>query len=371
MSILQPILPLYLTSIGVAPTVLGLMFSVSMVGIAIGEGFWGWLADRVGLKIPLSVGTFACAVILLGFVLTQSTPAIFLTFLFWGVVRAAVFPIGRGYVGATAPLARKATFMAIYAAIMAACRSLGSLTSGCVAGAWGYHSAFFISCGIALLGGILVVSGLGKVQLPKAKPAPASTSDSPSSEATYSYGPIALQCTVAALHSFETGISMAFLPLLATQVLGANVVEVGILFTIQGLVTMVLLLPMGMLADRMGQRLLMIIGLLVSALSLIGVAFAPSFAWLIFFIVIRTLGMALFYPAAVALLSNSMALHRQSTAMGVYGVSEDIGAMIGSTLGGFVWSALGPRPTFLTGAISGALAAVVCIAWVREAQNHK
>jgi MFS family permease len=118
MSILQPILPLYLTSIGIVPTILGLMFSVAMVGMVIGEGFWGWLTDRIGMKIPLWVGTVVCALVVFCFVLTQQIPAIFLIFLFWGIARSAIFPIGRGYIGSTAPLLRKATFMAIYAAIM-------------------------------------------------------------------------------------------------------------------------------------------------------------------------------------------------------------------------------------------------------------
>ncbi len=37
MSMLQPVLPLYLTSIDVSPEVLGLMFSVAMVGMVFGE----------------------------------------------------------------------------------------------------------------------------------------------------------------------------------------------------------------------------------------------------------------------------------------------------------------------------------------------
>jgi len=63
MSILQPMLPLYLTDIGVTPEILGLMFSVAMVGMVIGESFGGWIADKVGLKIPLSIGTFVSAIV--------------------------------------------------------------------------------------------------------------------------------------------------------------------------------------------------------------------------------------------------------------------------------------------------------------------
>ena len=56
-SMLGPVLPLYLTSIDVSPDVLGLMFSIVMVGMVFGESSWGWVADRVGLKLPLITGT--------------------------------------------------------------------------------------------------------------------------------------------------------------------------------------------------------------------------------------------------------------------------------------------------------------------------
>ena len=70
MGILEPILPLYLTSINVTPSVLGLMVSVGWIGMAIGEPSWGWVADRIGNKLPISAGTFVCALTILLFVFT-------------------------------------------------------------------------------------------------------------------------------------------------------------------------------------------------------------------------------------------------------------------------------------------------------------
>ncbi len=171
MSILAPILPLYLTSIGVTPKILGLMFSVAMVGMVIGESSWGWIADRIGMKLPLNMGTFVCALVVPFFVFTQNVPAIFAIFFFWGLVRSALFGPSRGYIGANAPPLRKATFMAIIAVMLSASRSLGALPSGFMADNWGYDSVFFASCGIALLAGLLVVVGLRKARsVPPAPP---------------------------------------------------------------------------------------------------------------------------------------------------------------------------------------------------------
>lgn len=373
MAVLQPVLPLYLTSIGVVPTILGLMFSVAMIGMVIGESSGGWIADKVGLKIPLSAGTFLCAPAVLCFVFARSTAAIFLVFFFWGVVRAAIFGPTRGYIGTTAPLANKATFMAIYAASLAASRGLGALMSGFVADNLGYDWNFFISAGIAVLGGIVLLTGLRRTPLvkPGLRVVPASPSyEPPPQTASYPYRPFAFQCTVAALTFLASGV-LTFLPLLANEVVGVAATEVGILFTIGGLVTAALLIPMGRLADRKGKRVLMIAGLLVSALGMAGLAFAKSYPWLILSVISNSVGGALFSPAAVALLSDTVPVNRQGTAMGVYGACEDIGVIAGSALGGLVWTALGPSSTFLMGTLAAVIGAIICIGLIRDKGPNK
>jgi MFS family permease len=369
MSVLQPVLPLYLTSVGVSPEILGLMFSVAMVGMVFGESFWGWVADKSGLKLPLSMGTTICGLIVFCFVFTQNIPIIFLIFLFWGIARSALFGPGRGYIGATAPPLRKATYMAIISVMLSASRSIGALPSGFIADAWGYNSVFFVACGIALIGGIVVLIGLRKRRLVEFKSASVPMSPSgklPSRVLTSSYRPLASQCIVANLQFMGLGIFMTYLPLIATQVIGVSATQVGILFTIGGLVSVVLAIPMGMMADRVGKKTFMILGLLVSAVAMAGIAFAESFPWLIIFVIVRSVAMTMFSPAALGLLSDSIPLQRQSTVMGVYGgVCENTGVIAGSALGGFIWSIWGPQTTFFSGTIAASLGAVICLAFVK------
>ena len=160
---------------------------------------------------------------------------------------------------------------------------------------------------------------------------------------------------------------MTFLPLLATQVVGVSATEVGILFTVGGLVVVVLGIPMGMFADRMGKKSAMILGLLLAAVAMTGMAFVKSFFWLLVFVIIRGISMALFNPAALGLLSDSVPLDRQSTVMGFYGgVCENTGVIAGSALGGFIWSTLGPEATFLSGTMAAVMGTLICIVFVKR-----
>lgn len=368
-SILRPILPLYLTDINVSPKLLGLMLSVAMAGMVIGESGWGWSADRIGMKIPLNMGTTVCGFVTLCFVFIHSIPGIFIILFLWGITRSAIFGPGRGYIATTAPPLKKATFMAFISVMVAASRSLGALPSGFLADTLGFHSVFYFSSGIAFLGGVTVLVCFGK----KRHDAPETTAaTAPSTERIISkinaslYRPLAIQCGIAASHFFGIGIVWTFLPLLATQVAGVSATKVGILFTVDGLIAVLLGIPMGMMADRIGKKRHMVIGLLFSASAIAGIAFSKSFFWLVIFVVMRSTGTAMYSPAALGLLSDSVPQEKQSTAMGIYGgVCENTGIIAGSALGGLVWSSFGYRETFLMGAFSTGLGAAMCF-FLRE-----
>ena len=374
MAIPSPILPLYLTSIGITPEILGLILSVAMVGMIIGEPSLGWLADKVGLKIPLSIGTIFCGLTLLCYIFTHNIPAIFLISLLWGITRSAIFGPGRGYIGVNAPPLKRATFMAIISVVMAGSRTLGALPGGFIADNLGYIWVFVVSCGVSLVGGLVVVMCLKRRQ--KIKPQPAAVS-SLQSGATPPQGQEKIlrqlfsQGAVAMLYFIGFGLIFSFLPLLATQVAGVSDSEVGILFTTSGLVTMVLSIPMAMLSDRKNKNIFMIFRILISASSMTGFAFTATYIWFIGFAIINGIGMAMFEPAALGLISSVIPPNRLSTAMGLYGgIYENTGIVAGSALAGFVWSTWGPRATFLFGAISGIIGTMICLIFVREKKSH-
>lgn len=369
MSFLGPVMPLYITDLGFSPEILGLMLAVAMVGMAIGETAWGWAADRWGLRLSMYTGTFFTAASVILFAFTEQIAALFAIFLIWGFTRSAVFGPGRGYIATNAPQHRKSTYMAVSAVMLSVSRSIGALPGGYMYDTFGADSVFYVSFGVALAGGILYLLFRKNIRLsatPAETDVTVETGDTPAPR-RFSYFSLTPQCGVTALRFFGLGASVSFLPLLASQVVGVDATGVGVLFTITGLVTVVLSIPAGMLADRIGKKNTMIAGLVVSVAALVWLATVETFPVLIAAAIANSLGMVLFSPAALGLFSDSVPMNRQSTAMGIYGgVCENVGIIAGSSLGGFIWSAFGPAPTFYLGAVASALAAAVCIFLVKD-----
>jgi MFS transporter, PPP family, 3-phenylpropionic acid transporter len=369
MAVLNPILPLYLKANSIVPSVIGLMLSAGMIGMVFGESSGGWLADKVGLKTPMSIGTFLCAPLVLCFVFVTGAPTLFLVFIFWGLIRAAIFGPARGYIGNKAGNENKATIIAIYMTCITISRSLGSLISGFVADSrWAYEGDFYLSAGLSVLAGILVFIGLKKMPLWKtAKHKGTQTAGSPIPliKAPVKYRPVVFQSIIAMLFFLAIGVN-SFLPLLVTDVVKETASKLGILYTIGGLVSTVLFIPMGRLADSKNKKTLIIIGMLLSALNMAGLAFAREYWMLIGLQIVGNIGFAMFTPAAVALLSNNVPGYWQGTAMGVYGAAEDVGIIIGSGVGGFIWTAGGPTALYLMGCAAGVVGAFVCLGFVKD-----
>ncbi|MBN2076220.1 MAG: MFS transporter [Dehalococcoidales bacterium] len=372
MSLLNPVLPLYLTSIDIGPALLGTMLSVAMFGMAIGEAGWGWLADRTGVRLAMITGTFLTGLSVLMFVFTQNVPLIFAIFFIWGFLRSAVFGPIRGYIGTAAPPHKKATFMALSAVMLSASSSLGALPSGFLVDSLGYHSVFYTSLGVSIIGGIIVLTGLKNNKDVSENISDEEKSKDNSPKAKFNLFSLTPMCLVTALRFFGLGCMMTFLPLFATEEAGIDITLVGVLFTIGGLTNVVLTVPTGILADRLGKKNIMIAGMIVSAGAMAGTAYSGNFTWLVVYMIVNSLGMALFSPAALGLLSDSVPRNRQSTAMGFYGgICENVGILTGSALGGVIWDNLGPQSTFFSGAIACGLGSVLCIALVKNVSIKK
>ena len=362
MGILRPILPLYLAHINLDPALIGLVVSVSMMGMVIGESFSGWVADRLGLRLPLIIGTVVCGLISFSFVVSQSVAVLFVVGFFWGLTRAAIFGPGRGYLADAAPAGKKATYLAVTSAILALSRGVGALPGGFIADTLGYQWVFYVAGGVALAGGIAAVAGPKTSPHLQLKSGPALPSAASRTAWRFFLRPFSLQCAIAAFTFVNMAILLTYVPLLGTQIIGVSATDVGMVFTINGLATMAFSIPLGMAADRMGKRVLMVLGLLVCAGTMVGLAFAGTFAMLIILGVVHAFGMAAFSPSALSLLSEHVPAGRQATAMGLYGgVCENSGLVVGSAVGGFIWQWLGPPATFYAGAIACGLGIVLCL----------
>ena len=144
-----------------------------------------------------------------------------------------------------------------------------------------------------------------------------------------------------------TAVMLAFLPVVIdmtilhiavpslTQALGATSTEVLWIIDVYPLLMAGLLVPMGTLADRLGNRRVLLVGLLVFGLASLLAAFAQTPAMLIGARMLLALGGSMIMPCVLGIIRRTFEDERErAMALGIWGTVSAAGAAVGPLVGG-------------------------------------
>jgi EmrB/QacA subfamily drug resistance transporter len=127
-----------------------------------------------------------------------------------------------------------------------------------------------------------------------------------------------------------------------------------------------LLLLGGAAGDRLGRRLLLIIGIAIFTLASIGCALAPTLPWLVLSRGLQGVGSAIFLPNSLAILGAAFSGAARGRAIGTWAAAGAIVGAVGPVLGGWLIDTVGWRFIFLLNIPLAALAIGLAMAFVRD-----
>jgi MFS family permease len=169
----------------------------------------------------------------------------------------------------------------------------------------------------------------------------------------------------AALRWFLLGMIIAntasqmvfvFLPVYLTK-LGADVAEVGLVFSLASLVPIVLQIFGGWLSDSIGRLRTIALGAVAASLGYIGFVFAPSWEWMIGALCLEYISGALVGPSFSAFIAEQSSEETRGRVYGITGAIYLVVGVIGPILGGFLAERYGFQ----------ALMAVACVLYLSAA----
>ena len=136
------------------------------------------------------------------------------------------------------------------------------------------------------------------------------------------------------------GIVGPVLPLYAKS-FGVGAALVGMVGTSFALARILVNLPVGSLAERIGRRPLLIAGPLITAVSSLMSGLAQQFGWLLVFRFTQGIGSAALVTSAMTVLADITDRDTRGRAMSLYQGALLLGRSFGPTLGGLWGSAWG------------------------------
>lgn len=124
-----------------------------------------------------------------------------------------------------------------------------------------------------------------------------------------------------------------------------------------------LFLSCGRLADRVGQRLVFIVGLALFSLFSLACGLAPNIGWLVGFRVGQSIGAAAMVPVSLTIVMSVFPLRQHGLATALWGAISSIAAAVGPTLGGTLVEYLSWHWIFFVNVPVGAVA-IAGAAWI-------
>ena len=350
MGIVLPFMPIYARTLGATGITIGIFFASFPLAQMVFMPMIGRLSDRHGRKMFMALGLFGSSLLSLWYVYAPNMLYLTLGRFLQGAAVALTLPIATAYVGDIAPPEKRGTLMGIFNLSMTSSIGLGPLVGGWLSDQYGMEFSFYWMCLLNALACVLVL-----ILLPKSHPAERATTRQASYRELLARPRVKGLALYRVVNTIQMGLWFSFLPLLGTEILQLNHTRIGWALACYMLVSSLVQVPFGRMADRFSKRLLIITSGLIGSFVFSFMFFVWTF-WHLMLIAAVTGAMgAMAMPALNALAVEEGQDGNMGAVMGMLNMAMSVGMMLGPVLGGLLLDVSGLRPLFLFGAVAGLL----------------
>jgi MFS family permease len=350
MGIVIPFMPIYAKTLGATGLTIGIFFASFPLAQMLCMPPIGRLSDQYGRKKFIALGQLFCSLLSLWYVYAPGIFYLILGRFVQGGTMALIFPIATAYVGDLAPPEKRGTYMGIFNLFLTSSFGVGPLMGGWLSDAYGMEASFY------WMGGLNIVAFLAVLLLlPEARPTAHAKAQQVSYRDLLRKPKIQGLVQYRMVNSIQMGLWFSFMPLLATEVLKMNKGQIGVVLATYMLVSSLVQVPFGRLADRMNRYVLIAAGGYLASLAFASVLFAQGFVHLLLIGALAGAMGAMSMPALTAIAADEGHHGGMGAIMGVLNMAMSAGMMIGPVLAGVLAEIFGLRSLFLFGAVVGVL----------------
>jgi len=355
--IVVPLLPVYAHDLGASGFYIGMIFGAFSLARTFFLPYFGRLSDHKGRKSLIIPGLLAYTAISLGFIFFKEVNSLIVLRFFQGIASAMLMPIIQAYVGDITPTGKEGFTMGLFNMSMFCGLSIGPLLGGVI------HDHFSLQTSFVSMGLLSLIAFFFCVFL---LPPTRTEKYITSGKTPHDWKQLFLDRDIASIFMFRfshilcIGIVWAFLPLLAKMKFSATSSTIGILIMLGVLVSGVLHVPMGFLADKINKNWMVVAGGLIVACAVFSFVWVEGYWGLVWASVFFGIGGGIAMPAlmAIAVLKGSQT-DSMGSVMAILSVAHSLGMLCGSLTGGLMMDLFELRVAFPLGAVVMAITVVL------------
>jgi len=368
-----PVVAPYARELGASAMVAGIVVAIYSATNLAGNVVAGAVLDRWGRGVPVMFGLVATAVMLVGYVFSQSPEQLMVARGLHGLTASILTPGAFAILGDAAPAGKRARVMGLSGAFIAVAAMIGPLTAGLLRDRQGSDAVFLLSAGLMLLT-TLLLWGWTRGQ----PPAKVESREGQSSGAGIAVLWRRPQLAVAYLAALALTVGLGTLVTHFPAVMsdrGESSGRTGMGFTAFAALAMIgMASPLSRVSDRYGRLGPISAGLALVGAGMAALGVAGGYAGSVLGMAIFGLGFGLLFPAITALTAEAASWTERGKAFGLFYAVFSLGVVIGSLVSGLLAERTGINgaPFFLSSIIAlAAIPAVAAISRLHSSANPK
>jgi MFS family permease len=350
--------PFATSTLGLSPGLVGAIIGMSGFVRIFLDIPLGVTLDRVGRRVPGLIGTLFFAGSAVIGALASNILHLILFQILQGLGQMFFMAANTVLIADLAPSGQLGRYVSIWQVGINLGDAIGPILAGMILLSSGYRTVFWLSAII-----LLVPVGLYSLivwQHRVSRPLRASSRRRIPILSVLKDRRILGGCFAAFASFFVlVGIRSTVFPLYGTQVLHLNTETVGQILGVTSLVNSFLLLPSGLLTDKVSRRTMLISALILFIVSLCGFVFWTEYPLLVLAASILGSASAVIGPSRIVAVTEYAPLDAKGTAMGLYRTFQSLAFLCGPLVSGVLYESSTVTPFLASIAICGAAIGVI------------
>ncbi len=353
-------LPKYMEHLGASSVVIGLFGTTEDFFDAIYQYPGGWLADRAGRRRAFLIFISIASIGYLIYLLSPSWPWIFVGLAFAMAWHSMASPAIFAVIGDSLPKEKRAMGFTLQSMLKRVPMVISPLLGGALITGLGIMRGMKVGLAATLILAAVTAVIVMAINIPLK-----------ASEAinirgvwrSFHYALKRLLISDILIRTCE-GMADIFVILYATNVLGISIAQYGLLVAIQITTSILVYIPAGKIADRIGRKPFVIATFVCFSLYPVAIVMSSGFATLVVAFIIgglREIG----EPSRKAMIVDFARESLRARTVGLYYLVRSITITPSAAIGGFLWK-FAPQVPFVIAGVIGLIGTLVFAATVEE-----
>jgi MFS family permease len=336
MNLVNPVLPIYITSFNISYTLVGLVMSSFGISRLFVEIPGGLLTDRIGRK-PIVLLGYALSItshLLAG--LAQSPLELTASRVLMGIGSALFLTANRVFVTEIGTKSQRLRYLSLFQTTISFAGILAPTLGGLISDNLGVRTLFFLSAIVSIIGFLLVWAIKVRGVVSKSKE-DTSWRRLNILKILKDIRILILSVSCCMIFFIFSSIRSNMIPLYGVEELNLTSLEIGLIISLFSAVIMVgLLLIPHRLEDRIGRPSMLPLSLIICSVSIILISFATDIITLSAFIIPLGVGLSILQPTVFSMISDYSESEYRGLTMGFARTVAAFGIIAGSALVGYL-----------------------------------